>query len=360
MCSNCLEKLNKVYEFKKLCLQSYHLYKKLSEFNVNGVLNTQTNKSNNTKDSTTTAISEGILSNLSITPATVNETKCDKPSSKKMPNFVNTTISLVRSQNNTVKKSLKVSQKPQQNPNVILESKTEEMSIEIDPMDFDLCEEIMYPAKESDSGEEEMIEDEKHNGNSDEKDWEDEIEASEITKTNPNQLPDPILQTLLNKNMKETSTDNFQMQSGHFLSTDVINESACDICYKQFPDKLHVRYHKQFQHNNMNNSDIDHDLLENSLTLKDFTLNKSLCFDAELELDYECNDCKRVFTSAKRLNRHVEKYHSSLPSKKYFMKGSKNAKCDICDKEFCTQSYLQVHKKKHYRNGEFEPSKTNV
>lgn len=35
------------------------------------------------------------------------------------------------------------------------------------------------------------------------------------------------------------------------------------------------------------------------------------------------------------------------------MKGKKNAKCDICNREFSTQSYLQLHIKLHYRKSDY-------
>lgn len=67
-----------------------------------------------------------------------------------------------------------------------------------------------------------------------------------------------------------------------------------------------------------------------------------------LSLEFRCEICPRSFSNAQALTRHKFKKHQQT-RKKYFVKGMKNAKCDICNREFSTQSYLQLHIKLHFR-----------
>ncbi|KAF5269137.1 hypothetical protein FQR65_LT02437 [Abscondita terminalis] len=68
----------------------------------------------------------------------------------------------------------------------------------------------------------------------------------------------------------------------------------------------------------------------------------------DLSLEFKCEVCPRSFSYSQALARHKLKKHPQA-RKKYFVKGMKNAKCDICNREFSTQSYLQLHIKLHFR-----------
>lgn len=230
----------------------------------------------------------------------------------------------------------------EESTNVILTSKSEELSIEIDPMDYDLTEETFYPKDIC-------------------KDY--QVISPQYLTNLSFDLSDPLLQTLLDKKMKDVEEDNLEMRSGHFLTSNNSSSSnfVCEICFKSFVSYEMLWGHKMLHHNGIEELiKTDHDTLsENTITLKDLMDNRqniNISFENSeiIETEFRCSDCRRYFSSARRLSRHIETYHSTKTPKKYFTKGTKNAKCDICNKEVSTQAYLQIHKRLHYRKGEYE------
>lgn len=77
--------------------------------------------------------------------------------------------------------------------------------------------------------------------------------------------------------------------------------------------------------------------------------------DNALKVRYKCDLCRKSFVNYQGLQHHKIKKHDTAPQvrKKYFIKGMKNAKCDICNREFSTQSYLQLHIKLHFRKNDY-------
>lgn len=254
-------------------------------------------------------------------------------------------ISICSVNDNKLRKDKSKQNSKRESVNVILESKSEELSVEIDPMDYDLTEETFYPKDIH-------------------KDYQNI--QSQLTSNQSLDLADPLLQTLLDKKIKNLQDDNLQIHSGHFLtsSNSQNNSFVCEICFKSFISYEMLWGHKMLHHNGIDELiKPDHDTLsENTITLKDLienrqnsSINQVSIENVEMiETEFRCSECSRYFSSARRLSRHYETYHSTKTPKKYFTKGTKNAKCDICNKEVSTQAYLQIHKKLHYRKGEYE------
>lgn len=141
----------------------------------------------------------------------------------------------------------------------------------------------------------------------------------------------------------------------------------CDFCYSEFANRGAYDVHLE-KHNCMQ----DTFLAKESLTLKDFPTNEtqppptSLSqTSGEIEMQnvgggkseneepetHTCDVCGMTFQSANGLVRHKVRKHNQKTRKKYFIKGMKNARCDICNRDFSTQSYLQIHLKLHEKKG---------
>lgn len=264
---------------------------------------------------------------------------------------------------------------PSKNLNVnvnqlLTESKSEEVSVEIDPTVFGLeCED------EDDSNDDEEI-----------NDYDEVISSAKITlkdfKPNGEKIQNgkedmkfvPIL----------PKQEDFLTSGQHFLFGPSSNalDFACESCQKCFASKRLLKVHiNQFHlgklpfkcefcyveyvtrveyENCRRNHHTDSDALHKSLTLEDFA-NSSQNSDTSLleeegsfvgseNGEYFCDVCHRPFNSSTGLLRHKVRKHNQKTRKKYFIKGMKNARCDICNREFSTQSYMQLHRKLHLRD----------
>ncbi|KAJ8921025.1 hypothetical protein NQ315_015821 [Exocentrus adspersus] len=256
---------------------------------------------------------------------------------------------------------------------LLTESTSEELSVEIDPTVFGLDE-------DEDSNEEE-----------DNNDYDEVISQAKITlkdfKSNGERIQNgkedqkyyvPIL--------PKHQQDDFLTSGQHFLfsSTEGTGSCVCETCQKSFTSKKILKAHiKDFHLGKMpfkcefcyleyatrseyefcvKTHRVDSDALNKSLTLRDFAnnpqnLNASLSqLEAETSFvmsengEYLCDVCQRPFNSSTGLLRHKVRKHNQKNKKKYFIKGMKNAKCDICNREFSTQSYMQLHRKLHMRD----------
>lgn len=215
---------------------------------------------------------------------------------------------------------------------VFNESKTEEVSVEIDPM----CFTGMELLEETDEGD-----------STNNQDWDDiissvKIEPGEKKQSNGDKISDekviydsfvPIL----------PKCDDFGTSGQHFLysNTENLGELTCETCLRNFSSLKHLKQHIREFH------------MGNILTLKDFKNEQSQNEELEACLQsngtYKCNICKRLFSSATGLLRHKVRKHNQKNRKKYFIKGMKNARCDICNRAFSTNSYMQLHRKLHLR-----------
>lgn len=254
------------------------------------------------------------------------------------------------------------------------DSKSEELSVEIDPTDFQVGEGYISGDDDMDGGEEDwddvILPPQRKNGK--------KLPKSSTPKNNgPNYVP------ILPKQTDEKLE--FFNSGQHFLSSSSSHtaEFYCEMCQKTFPSYNLLRNHFRDSHlgkyphkcddcNTEFTLKSEYDLHINlcstkefdneykSLTLNDFnassvkTVKKSEqhagsaaepCFE-----DLRCNICKRQFSSASGLLRHKVRKHNQKAKKKYFIKGMKNARCDICKREFSTQSYMQLHRKLHLRD----------
>ncbi|XP_017774767.1 PREDICTED: myoneurin-like isoform X2 [Nicrophorus vespilloides] len=262
---------------------------------------------------------------------------------------------------------------PDEVSKLLNDTKTEEVSVEVDPLDFNM-------------------------------------ESEKTTESKP--APPPLQQPnnfrpilpKLSENYNYTNEEKMEFfNSGHFLfqgadksqyycekcmiqfeSLKVLNNHIkqvhssqypykCDLCSAEFATKESYKSHTS-QHS------IESELVTNSITLTDFATNSPKINDLmppidvkpepQTEEEIKCDKCDRSFGSNQGLIRHQAKQHkSSTNRKKYFIKGMKNAKCDICNRMFSTTSYLNLHRKLHDRKGEWrrkifkpeiEPLKTQV
>lgn len=267
---------------------------------------------------------------------------------------------------------------PSQNVNVnqlLTESKSEEVSVEIDPTVFGL-----EGDEDGESNDEEEI-----------NDYDEVISSAKITlkdfKPNgekiekiPNGKDDAKFVPILPKQQQ----DDFLTSGQHFLFGPSGNNTdfVCESCQKSFTSKRFLKVHfNQFHLGKMpfkcefcyleyatrteyenckKNHNLDSDALNKNLTLEDFA-NHSQSSDISLLEDeanltasengeYFCDVCHRPFNSSTGLLRHKVRKHNQKNRKKYFIKGMKNARCDICNREFSTQSYMQLHRKLHLRD----------
>lgn len=412
MCHPCIKRLNIAYSFKKQCVQSAGVLKNYVE------LVKESQKKNESQSAVksenvipTTGGAYMLLPNqkyvkilvgsqnqgtntfqnvfLNLIPATTlnSVSPSDNLSTSKTKD---TNQNVFLNLNNTFQKFIPLAspvdspKKPDppkpSNVNVnqlLTESKSEELSVEIDPTVFGLEE-------EDDSNEEE-----------ENNDYDEVISQAKITlkdlKSNGEKVQNgkddhkyyiPIL--------PKHQQDDFLTSGQHFLFSSSENTGAfiCESCQKPFTSKKLLKVHiKDFHLGKMpfkceycymefatrseydfciKTHKIDSDALNKSLTLRDFAntsnnsqnLNVGNLSQSDVEAnvcvsengEYICDVCHRPFNSSTGLLRHKVRKHNQKNKKKYFIKGMKNAKCDICNREFSTQSYMQLHKKLHLRD----------
>lgn len=298
---------------------------------------------------------------------------------------------------------------------ILTESKTEELSVEIDPTDFGCMSEESPGTHATDHVE---------------KDWEELITGTKIHAAADTAVPrlvplksqittirepdtveisDGKTSNILNNYVpilpkpktfvggEITNEEKYEFfNGGHFLtpkdSPALYNDVSfpCELCDRNFDSLKVLRYHiKQFHlgkfpykcdfcfsefaarsmydvHMEKHKFDADSFMTKDSLTLQDFpTAELSIVKttpvvemsknEVHVEngdmLEFACDMCTSAFSSANGLFRHKARKHNQKNKKKYFIKGMKNARCDICNRDFSTQSYLQLHKKLHLRNG---------
>lgn len=305
---------------------------------------------------------------LNIVPTAVNSASSENKSKDTNQNvFLNI--------NDTFQKFIPIASSDQKSVNVtelLTESTSEELSVEIDPTDLDLG-----PSSD-------MEDDECDNGN----DWEDLISTSQIlSKTNGGLA-------MLNGNQKlelskasmygnfvpilpKQSPDDFSKSGEHFLSSQLYaGDFPCERCQRHFTTlKLLQTHVQEFHQRKMpfrcnfchtefylrsqyeicfrSHKEESVQLPTTSLTLKDFNQDKSVIDLTPTAKELEsltCEICNRQFNGAAGLLRHKVRKHNQKAKKKYFIKGMKNARCDICNREFSTQSYMQLHRKLHLRD----------
>lgn len=279
---------------------------------------------------------------------------------------------------------------------ILTEAKTEELSVEIDPTDFGCMSEDSPVQALTDNNE---------------KDWEEVITGTKIqtaidtvpslvpinSDTNFNKSPYvPIVPKPSSFSPNDEEKYDF-FNGGHFLTT---NEPitkltelnfTCELCERMFDTMKNLRSHiKQFHlgkfpykcdfcysefanrgaydlHLEKHNCLQDTFLANESLTLKDFPINEISPTQQINEIEMQnvsnksendeppemhtCDVCAMIFQSANGLVRHKVRKHNQKAKKKYFIKGMKNARCDICNRDFSTQSYLQIHLKLHEKKG---------
>ena len=90
----------------------------------------------------------------------------------------------------------------------------------------------------------------------------------------------------------------------------------CQLCKKKFSSKQNLKYHMD-RH--------------------------------EGKRDHRCQICDKTFTQQANLKYHLEAVHQ----------GKKGYPCNICQKEFSTKAYLKVHQKLHEEDKKFECSICN-
>lgn len=282
---------------------------------------------------------------------------------------------------------------------ILTETKTEELSVEIDPTDFGCMSEDSPVQPSSDSNE---------------KDWEEVISGTKIQAlidTVPSLVPisgssdknfnkSPYVPIVPKPNSFESPNDEEKydfFNGGHFLTPKESIEKmtelnfTCELCDRMFDTMKNLRFHiKQFHlgkfpykcdfcysefanrgayniHLEKHKCPTDTFHAKETLTLKDFPISdtppplvpttqtsdvemQSKSENEELEI-HNCDVCGMSFQSANGLVRHKVRKHNQKTKKKYFIKGMKNARCDICNRDFSTQSYLQIHLKLHEKKG---------
>ncbi|VEN58657.1 unnamed protein product [Callosobruchus maculatus] len=252
--------------------------------------------------------------------------------------------------------------------------KSEEVSVEVDPSIFGLAEDT-----------------DDHRGEDDINDYDEVISQAKITLKDFNVNGENV------KNGKDDhkfvpilpkSQDDFFSSGQHFLFSNTPENGGvngvypCEQCQKTFPTKKTLKHHfNQFHLGKLpfkceicysefltrpeydaciQAHHDDNDMCNQSITLQDLAndYQPSLTLaDVEANVqrtengDYVCDVCRRMFNSPTGLLRHkVRKHGRPKTRKKYFIKGMKNARCDICNRDFSTQSYMQLHRKLHMRD----------
>lgn len=401
ICEQCIIRLNIAYEFKKQCIRSHdaiqkciqtqRLYSGIQEQEIKDPVNKHAKvaiPNLNIKNGQITSLAPvKIMPKSDSYPAYTNiivansQTKSFQnvflnliPTS--MLNIASTTSSNV-SQNSIVttkpilqiprltsfktKDRKKVEEKKDVDVAKLLnESKSEELSVEVDPLVFDTQESVA--ANQID-------------------DWEDIISTQIVSQKNDVKEEKPGNVSASAEAAYDDKMDFFN--SGHFLFQDsaaggnvVISSVQCEACGAPFGDVKSLRTHIRVNHS----GDFPHKCafcseefavkkhfdshvrkheMEQVLTLKDFpeeqdqqSVNKSADSSDDAPL-YECLPCERVFNTEQGLTLHNSRRHKdsqqTKDKKTYFIKGKKSAQCDICQRMFSTHSYLIQHKKLHER-----------
>ncbi|XP_068903346.1 zinc finger protein kipf-like [Tenebrio molitor] len=401
LCHPCIKRLNIAYTFKRQCVQSATMLKSY----VALIKDTKNKGDSQSKSDSVSPNAYMMLPNqkyIKIVMGPQNQNTFQNvflnvvpPQSTPVPaeskNSKDSNQNVFLNINNTFQKYVPVgSNEPPisgKNLNVnqlLTESKSEELSIEVDPTDFDLGD---GGSTDDDEGE---MEDE--NGIND---WEDVISAMKIAaksngaSLNGNSKGDPTKSgsytnfvPILPKQSGDDKMD-FINSGEHFLTSQLFPpvEFGCERCQTQFSSKILLRYHIKNFHMGKYPFKCDYcsnefitrveyeacmkyhkgetDPVSTSLTLNDFKNTASAIekgatseHDAtqQEQTDLICDICHREFNSASGLLRHKVRKHNQKSKKKYFIKGMKNAKCDICNREFSTQSYMQLHRKLHLRD----------
>ncbi|CAG9853920.1 unnamed protein product [Phyllotreta striolata] len=406
LCHPCIKRLNIAHSFKKQCIHSAGVLKNYVELVKESQKKTE---SQNTIKAENVLASTGgtymLLPNqkyvkilvggqnqgantfqnvfLNLIPASTlnpiittasNTTKTKDNNQNVFLNINNAIQKIVpvsQSPAEVLKKSPEL-QKPSVNVNQLLtESKSEELSVEIDPTVFGLEE------GDNDSTEEEL-------NDYDEVISQAKINLKDIKAANGEKLQNGKEDQKYYVPILPKTQDDFFSSGQHFLFSQTENSGAfvCEQCQKSFATKKLLKAHiNQFHLGKLpfkceycylefatrNEYELclkthrsEAETLDKSLTLRDFSTNASSLNEQLTELEanieptengeYICDVCKRPFSSSTGLLRHKVRKHNQKNKKKYFIKGMKNAKCDICNREFSTQSYMQLHKKLHMRD----------
>ncbi|XP_056631535.1 myoneurin-like isoform X2 [Diorhabda sublineata] len=410
LCHPCIKKLNIAYSFKKQCVQSAGVLKNYIEL---------VKESQKKNESQNTVKAEGVIPTtggaymllpnqkyvkilvggqnqttntfqnvfLNLIPASsLNSVVTPNLEASNGIKTKDTNQNVFLNLNNTFSKFIPVSQvtktppEPEKPPNltvnqILTESKSEELSVEIDPTVFELEEDETVQNEE----EEEV------------NDYDEVITKAKIdlkdgkltngVKVQNGKQEEKHFVPILPKN-----TEDFISSGQHFLfsSSESSGTFKCESCQKTFSTKKYFKAHLNQFHLGKSPFKCQYCYLEfltrkeyelclkthkietesslnKSITLQDFTTNSTSLTDLQLSDiealiqpsengEYNCDVCRRPFTSSTGLLRHKVRKHNQKNKKKYFIKGMKNAKCDICNREFSTQSYMQLHKKLHLRD----------
>lgn len=421
LCHPCIKRLNAAFSFKKQCVQSASVLKSYLEL----VRETQKkNESQNATapEATNTSGAYMVLPNqkyvkivvggqqqqnssfqnvfLNLIPTPGVQTPAVSSSTQKSSNISttkDTNQNVFINLSNTMQKFVPIAPgKPSGNSStstntgvnqLLKETKTEELSVEIDPTIYGLGDDSEYSANEEEAN-----------------DWDEVISQSQINSKDLSKLNGDKAKLKDDKLGKGNLYGNYVpilpkhgdfVSSGqHFLFSEGgfedpgVNEYGCEQCNKHFATVKMLKYHIKLFHMGKYPfkceichaeyvTRFDYELCvgshkpkgdgeESTLTLKDFTDNSpNSCSQSQSLSDVEsnlppqpgeegmifsCELCKRQFNSSTGLLRHKVRKHNQKNRKKYFIKGMKNAKCDICNREFSTQSYMQLHRKLHMRD----------
>ncbi|XP_063922564.1 protein suppressor of hairy wing-like [Zophobas morio] len=385
LCHPCIKRLNIAYMFKKQCVQSATMLKSYV------ALLTKNKESESSKNDAGQSNAYMMLPNqkyikivvgpqnqntyqnvfLNVVP-TPSLNPIGSPENTKSKD---TNQNVFLNINNTFQKYVPMSPESSKNLSVsqlLTESKSEELSVEIDPTDFGL-------------GDECCSEDDESQGENGVNDWEDVISAMKIaSRTNgtPNGKHAEAKGSFSNYvPILPKQDDNFSSSGEHFLSPQLFSslDFNCETCQKQFSSRVTLKHHIKNFHMGKFPFKCDYccnqfivraeyeacmkyhkgesDPLDTSLTLNDFKNEPPPSERPATEqettkesTDLTCEICHRQFNSPSGLLRHKVRKHNQKSKKKYFIKGMKNAKCDICNREFSTQSYMQLHRKLHLRD----------
>ncbi|KAF5304456.1 hypothetical protein FQA39_LY09652 [Lamprigera yunnana] len=436
MCIECIEKLNNAYDFKNQCLQSTKVFENyIQEGNKSG--NTESNNmvSGITINTNIKDVSRNLKENY-ISQSHLDQTQ-PKSIFSQLPNIIitpNNTFQNIffnvippavkyrsnQEQNsnskdtnhnvflniNTLHKIIPISPTNPDTPTpklledvniskILTESKSEELSVEIDPMCFECSSEDDTQTLSE---------------NSTDKDWEDLISSNkihpdnlkqELDITNDNLVSLPVnkfvpIRPKLNSSgshlfpeLQQNGIEFFNVD--HFMADkQQIKYVVCEECghacetikslhlhIKQlhkgnFPYKcnqcssvyallsqfeLHTRKHDLQKSDLVEMITLDNLSQQNESTATpptDPNIDAVENFEEgeiNADLEYKCDLCTYSFNNTQALSQHKIKKHQTR--RKYFVKGMKNAKCHICNREFSTQSYLQLHIKLHFRKNDY-------
>lgn len=133
---------------------------------------------------------------------------------------------------------------------------------------------------------------------------------------------------------------NFEEISRHMMtkhnSSDIYR---CFLCEKLVLTKKNLSYHIHTKHN-LNQKDFNCRVCNKTYktyhSLQTHTRNIHSANHKNEQL--ECDYCKKKYAGINSLKLHMQRYHLS---------DNKNFECDVCQKKFLYQSYLDIHKKNH-------------